>query len=124
MLCMNGTNGLEPTNISALDIQKAIEYFLNDLSQYRIPIYPERFCIYALCHNDLREQISNLNEFISKKDYPSKSLFPKEFGCVHNVRFISSTRPTLKFGEKYLIRVIGMSDAREFVSSFDLEASK
>jgi N4-gp56 family major capsid protein len=99
--CVNGSNGLTPTNISYQDVSNITATLLgNDArtitesiqGEDRFGTGPVRNAFIALCHTDLTADLNNVANFIQQSNYPSQSgILPVEWGSVANLRFMVSS---------------------------------
>ncbi len=99
--CTGGTNGDNPTNLSASDIDDVTQALLsNDAwmildsqeGEDRFGTGPVRDCYIGLGHTNLSSSLNNLNGFIAKWNYPNQNQTVRsEWGSYNNVRFMLSS---------------------------------
>lgn len=99
--CVGGTNGDNPTEITASDISfvyatlrgnNAYSFVTGIQGEDRFGTAPVRDAYFALGHTDLIPQLENVQGYIQKWNYPNQqSTLDAEQGAVGNTRFLLSS---------------------------------
>jgi N4-gp56 family major capsid protein len=99
--CVGGTNGDNPTNLSASDINNVVATLLNNnantitdgiAGQDRFGTAPVRNAYFALCNTQLTRNLQDVPGFIQKNNYPSPmNALESEWGAIGNLRFLVSS---------------------------------
>ena len=99
--CTAGTNGDNPTEITLSDIQgvyttlrgnNAYSFLSGVQGEDRFGTAPVRDAYFGLGHTDLMRQLSGVQNFVNKWNYPNQqSTLESEHGAVENVRFLLSS---------------------------------
>jgi len=99
--CTSGTNGDNPSNISALDCSKAVRLlrtanaqFIQDMieGENKFGTAPVRTAFFGLAHTNLSADLDQLLGFINVANYANNSnLLQAEWGAIRNIRFLLSS---------------------------------
>ena len=97
----SGTNGDNPTNISALDCSKAVRLlrtanaqFIMDLieGENKFGTAPVRTCFFGLTHTNMSADLDQLVGFTNVAAYANQAnLLQAEWGTIRNLRFLLSS---------------------------------
>lgn len=96
-----GTNGDNPTNLSPLDVSKAVRLLRTNNAQFIMDIIegenkfgtaPVRTAYFGLGHTNLSADLDQLQNFINVANYANQSnLLQAEWGTLRNLRFLLSS---------------------------------
>ena len=122
--CVGGTNGDNPTNLTASDVDEVVRTLLsNDAytitdnieGEDKFGTAPVRDAYFAMCSTGLTANLNAIPTFIQKSQYPSPmNALRSEWGAIGNLRFlvssIGSTTPnaSLLGATVYNIFCVGM----------------
>lgn len=110
--CVNGTNGDNPTELTAADIDAVVQTLQGNDADFitsmiggedKFGTGPVLDAYFAMAHTDLITELRNVNGFIEKAQYPNQTgVGSAEWGSVGNVRFMLSSRGSITTGSSLL----------------------
>jgi N4-gp56 family major capsid protein len=97
-----GSNGDNPTNVSATDFSRlaatldnnnAFKFVTGKMGEDRLGTSPVRAGYILFAHTELQPDFDNIPEFQNAWNYPNKEgVLPAEFGALRNIRVLTSSQ--------------------------------
>jgi len=103
--CVNGTNGDNPTEITAADVDAVVQTLQSNDADFitsmkegddKFGTGPIMDAYFGMAHTDMIGQLRNVAGFIEKAQYPNQQgVGSAEWGSVGNIRFMVSSRGSI-----------------------------